>query len=311
MRKTVYLSEKAKEHEAMFTTMGLLHRSEEKYQQGLRTKKQYCDYKDWCAYRRLYGVDFLVSTYVGGTYCIVTTPTAQYGYLTEELSNADALLHSHRNNANDFSTVIDGDKMTHYTGNDAEAIANEPSIKLHLVPDAKRQIVHIHEDDTTPEVRGGIVGNGLVFVGKDGMIAAVSPIDEETLAEVKKMGGEKLTPFEVVGMTEGNDETPPWADMVLGEDRKRLRVNPELLQVPVRADALLFAYEHWNSWPDGENWGGMMLPPKPHPNSKMYLFQRCRLRDGGEVVLVDTEERARKYSVPTEVKDGQHRTRIK
>jgi hypothetical protein len=57
---------------------------------------------------------------------------------------------------------------------------------------------------------------------------------------------------------------------------------------------LLFAYELWESWPDGENWGGMLLPPEPHPNSKMYLFQRCRLKNGTEVVLVDTEERARK-----------------
>jgi hypothetical protein len=311
MMKPVYLSDKAKEHEAMFTTMGLLNRNEEKYQQGLRTKKRNVPYKDWCEYRRKYGADFLVSTYVGGTYCIVTTPTAQYGYLTEEMANTDVLLHSHRNNANDFSTVIDGDRMTHYSGKDAEAIANVPGIKLHLVPDAKRQVVHIHEDDTTPEVRGDIVRNGLVFIGKDGMIASASPIDEETLAEVKKVGGEKLTPFEVVAMTEGNDESPPWADMVLGEDGKRLRVNPELLQMPVRSDALLIAYEHWNSLPDSENWGGMMLLPEPHPNSRMYLFQRCRLRDGTEVVLVDTEERARKYSVPTEVKDGQHRTRIK
>jgi hypothetical protein len=128
-KKPVYLSNKAKEHEVMFTA-GLLDRSEEKYQQGFRTKKQYVPYKDWCAYRRLYGVDFLVSTYVGGMYVVVTTPTAQYGYLTEEMANADALLHSHRINANDFSTVIDGDKMTHYTGKDAEAIANEPGMYL-------------------------------------------------------------------------------------------------------------------------------------------------------------------------------------
>jgi hypothetical protein len=236
-KKPVYLSNKAKEHEAMFAA-GLLDRSEEKYQQGSRTKKQHVPYKDWCQYRRRYGADFLVSTHVGGTYCVVTTPTAQYGYLTEELANAD------------------------------EAIANEPGIKLHLVPDANRQAVHIHEDDTRPEVWRGIVVNGLVFVGKDGMIAAVTPIDEETVAEVKKMGGQKLTPFEVLAVTEGNDETPPWADMVLGDDGKRLRVNPELLQVPFRSDALLFAYEHWNNWPDGENWGGMMLPPEPAPQQQ-------------------------------------------
>src|SRR5262245_39835690 len=117
--KAVYLSDKAKAHEAMFTTMGLLHRSEEKFQQGLRTKKQYCDYQNWCAYRKLYGADFLVSTYVGGTYAVVTTPTAQYGYLTEEMANAAALIKNHSQNASRLLTRIDGDKMTHYTGKDA------------------------------------------------------------------------------------------------------------------------------------------------------------------------------------------------
>src|SRR5262249_43380290 len=98
--------------------MGLFHRSEQKFNEGVRTTKRDLPYRNWCELCRSFGESFLVSSYCGGIYCVVTTPTQQYGLLTEELQEGQTLVNLHARQANIFATGINvtTGEMEHFTG---------------------------------------------------------------------------------------------------------------------------------------------------------------------------------------------------
>jgi hypothetical protein len=116
--KQLILTDRAKEHEFVFRDMGLFHRSEQKFSEGLRTTKRDLPYRNWCEFRRNFGESFLISCYCRGTYCVVTTPTQQYGLLTEELQEGQTLVTLHVRQANVFVTDINltTGEVEHITG---------------------------------------------------------------------------------------------------------------------------------------------------------------------------------------------------
>jgi hypothetical protein len=126
------LTDLAKEHEVMFVDLGLFSRSEEKFdKEGLRTVKKLLSYNTWVEMRRNFGKEFLISTYCGGQYCVVTTPTHQYGMLTEELKESDKLKRIHKRGANMFTTEVGPSGMTHTTGPKLTPVPDETTDGQH------------------------------------------------------------------------------------------------------------------------------------------------------------------------------------
>jgi len=82
--KKVTLTDKARQEHDLFNDV-FLPRSRQKWDQGLRTEKQFTPPKEWEWYVRQYGPDFLISLYCTYRYCVITTPGEQFGMLTEEL----------------------------------------------------------------------------------------------------------------------------------------------------------------------------------------------------------------------------------
>src|SRR5262249_24414496 len=116
-----------------FRDMGLFHRSEQKYSEGLRTTKRDLPYRTWCELRRSFGERFLISCYCGGTYCVVTTPTQQYGLLAEELQEGQTLVSLQHQQASVFVTDINltTGEMEHITG---PKLTEEPDLGPPPVP---------------------------------------------------------------------------------------------------------------------------------------------------------------------------------
>jgi hypothetical protein len=70
-------------------------RSLEKFNEGLRTTKNVCHFDVWCWARKLTsGTDFLISSYGGGDYTVVTTAEKQWAFLTEELKEINNVMHN-------------------------------------------------------------------------------------------------------------------------------------------------------------------------------------------------------------------------
>jgi hypothetical protein len=284
--KPAHLSDKAKEHEVIFAA-GLLSRSEEKFQQGLRSRKKHMNYRDWCKFRRAFGDDFLVSTYSGGTYCVVTTPNAQYGYLTEEMETADSLLQHHQKEARPFVTEIEGDRMTHYKGTDLASIAHETEDPQPGVASLTKERLIGLKGECWADRNTGCIG------------MAVPPMGAHSDA----------IQWEIMAVTPGDGRTPAWVDLVAGDFR--IRINPDICQPPFwrLSDCVWMATGLWETLPTGECWAKLSLPPEPHPHSQEFVFQKTVLSDGVECVIIDTFERCQKHCKAACVKDGQHRTK--
>jgi hypothetical protein len=86
------LSEKAKAYRQLFEVFGLFERSQQKFQAGVRTQKEFISPAEWALYSKLYGRQFLISIYNNRTLCVITTPTAQHGFLTEEMPHSESFL---------------------------------------------------------------------------------------------------------------------------------------------------------------------------------------------------------------------------
>jgi hypothetical protein len=118
--------------------------------------------------------------------------------------------------------------------------------------------------------------------------------------------------FEVFGEYPG--QNPPWADMGVCVDGREIkcRINPTICQPPY---ARLFdcvavvGKTDLDFFPriESHEMAGIWLPPQPHPDSQQFVFT---LAFNGKLVLIDTAERAERFSRKQRLKirDGQHRT---
>jgi hypothetical protein len=92
IRESRSLSEKAKAYKGLFEVFGLFERSRQKFQAGVRTQKELISPAEWAHYSKQYGKHFLISVYHNRTLCVITTPKAQYGFVTEEMFSAESFL---------------------------------------------------------------------------------------------------------------------------------------------------------------------------------------------------------------------------
>lgn len=100
---------------------------------------------------------------------------------------------------------------------------------------------------------------------------------------------------------------PAWAYIQVGN--KFVRMNPEIVQFPFHrlADCLWYAVKLWDRIATPEKgFNKMSFPPPPHPKSQDFAFQRTRLGDGKEIVLIDTWQRLKEH-VEHSIRDGRQR----
>ena len=268
----VKLSEKAQQEQALFEII-FLPRSKQKWNQGVRTQKRLTPQKEWEWYVQHYGPNLLVSCYNSHRYCVITKPDEQLGMLTEELPDwiQAALTQGPRK---PFAVSLSAGKET-----------EEPY----------QPVVTMTEHDLA-----GLKGE--CWGDENGQIGlSVPPLGIHPDA----------IQWKIVDVTAASGRTPAWADVVAG--KRRIRINPDICQPPFwrLADCVWFTCGLWESLPTGSEWARIALPPKPHPHSQEFVFQRCTLPGGVEVVLIDTFDRCEEFCHQPAIKDGQHRTRIK
>ena len=99
----VNVSDRAKAEGIEMLFEGLLARSREKFAGGVRTK---------IGPMRFGGrvlMNYLLSTYMGGEYAVITTRHEQWLVMSSELENADVVKERHGQIASTFAIVMEGD----------------------------------------------------------------------------------------------------------------------------------------------------------------------------------------------------------
>jgi hypothetical protein len=107
----LHISEKVKKEMGaagvLMLGRGMMERSFQKWQAGFRTRRAGCPKGLWPL--RFQGKplegEFLVSSYVGGTFTVITTPTDQWLVLTSELEQAELLAKNAEKTAKPFAFV--------------------------------------------------------------------------------------------------------------------------------------------------------------------------------------------------------------
>ncbi len=267
----VTLTEKAQQEQEMFEFI-FLPRSRQKWDQGVRTQKRFIPQEVWEWYVQLYGPNLLVSCYNAHLYCVVTRPDGQLGMLTEELP--------------DWIQA---------------ALTQEPRKPLRVSLSAGHETEEPYKPIAAMTEQQLVGLKGECWGDENGQIGlSVPPVGIHS----------DSIQWQIVEVHPVSGGSPAWADVVAGN--RRIRINPDICQPPFLrlADCIWIARGLWQSLPTGDNWAKLSFPPKPHPHSQEFVFQRFML-EGVEGVLIDTFERCKQFHHQAVVSDGQHRTKIR